>query len=269
MAATSSRKVLMLHGYAQSATIFTKRMGAVRKACKDIDFVFLDAPHVLTPVDLAELNASSSNSSLEDLGAAEATEEKDPALAPRGWWKVDATRTQTHGLEDSLALLRDVLAKDHYDGVFGFSQGASMAAILAALLERPEVHPPFLIDGKPPHPPLQFCVAVAGFRPPSPLCNAILLPSYSTPTLHVLGKTDVIVVEERAKTLVEVSSNKRLEYHDGGHFVPSKANWRNFFRSYLRDPLGNVPSPGPVTASQTPSGTSTPTATDSPALRDL
>lgn len=77
--------------------------------------VFLDAPHVLTPVDLAELNASSSNSSLEDLGAAEATEEKDPALAPRGWWKVDATRTQTHGLEDSLALLRDVLAKDHYD----------------------------------------------------------------------------------------------------------------------------------------------------------
>jgi len=136
-----------------------------------------------------------------------------------------------------------------------------MAAILAALLEKPEVHPPFLIDGKPPHAPLEFCVAVAGFRPRSPLVDSILLPSYSTPTLHVLGRTDVIVVEERSKTLLEVSSNKRVEHHDGGHFVPSKAPWRNFLRSYLRDPLGNAPAPGLPAASQ-PSGTAAPTGSE-------
>lgn len=62
----------------------------------------------------------------------------------------------------------------------------------------------------------QFCVAVAGFRPRSSLCDAIFLPSFSTPTLHVLGRTDVIVVEERSKTLLDVSDNKRVEYHDGG-----------------------------------------------------
>ena len=61
-----------------------------------------------------------------------------------------------------------------------------------------------------------FCIAVAGFRPRSPLCNTIFLPSYSTPTLHVLGRNDIIVVEERSKTLLEVSSNKRVEWHDGG-----------------------------------------------------
>ena len=61
-----------------------------------------------------------------------------------------------------------------------------------------------------------FCVAAAGFRPKSPLCDSIFLPTYSTPTLHILGRTDVIVVEERAKTLLDVSSNKRVEYHDGG-----------------------------------------------------
>jgi len=234
-------------------------MGAFRKTCgKEFDLVFVDAPHVLTPVDMAVLTSQSPESSLDNLGAAEATTETDPALAPRGWWRVNEDRTQTNGLEDSLAVLRDVLAKDHYDGVFGFSQGAAMAAILAALLEKPAVHPPFLINGEPPHPPLQFCVAVAGFRPGSPLCDVILLPSYPTRSLHILGRTDVIVVEERSKTLLDISSNKRVEYHDGGHFVPSKAPWRNFMRSYLRDPAGDVLAPGPAA-----SGASTPIASGS------
>ncbi|PIL34624.1 hypothetical protein GSI_03403 [Ganoderma sinense ZZ0214-1] len=260
MAASSAKKVLMLHGYAQNAAIFSKRMGALRKSCgKDIEFVFIDAPHVLSPVDLAEaFRSSSETSSLDDLGAQEATADSDPALMPRGWWKVNAARTQTVGLEDAILQLRDILHKDHYHGIFGFSQGAAMAALISALLEKPAVFPPFLVDGKPPHPPLTFCVAAAGFRPTSPLCDSIFLPSFSTPTLHVLGRTDVIMVEERSKTLTDISVNKRIEWHDGGHFVPSKANWRNFLKAYLKDPLGDVPSPAPSPASQPASGTATP-----------
>ncbi|EJF61922.1 serine hydrolase FSH [Dichomitus squalens] len=260
MAANSTKKVLMLHGYAQSATILSKRMGALRKSCgKDIDLVFIDAPHVLTPADLAEaFGSSSESSSLDQLGAQEAATDSDPALLPRGWWQVDAARTKTIGLEDSILQIRDLLLKDRYDGIFGFSQGAAMAALMSALLEKPEVFPPFLVDGKPPHPPFTFCIAAAGFRPVSPLCDAIFLPSYSTQTLHILGRTDVIVVEERSKTLLDVSANKRVEWHDGGHFVPSKANWRNFLKAYLKDPLGDVPSPSPGAVSQPASGTATP-----------
>ncbi|KAI0795123.1 serine hydrolase FSH [Abortiporus biennis] len=255
MASNNIPKVLMLHGYAQSGTILSKRMGAVRKACKGVELVFLDAPIILTPADLAE-----TFNTPEELGASEATEEEtDPALLPRGWWKVDAERKKLTDIELSLALLRDTLSKDHYDGVFGFSQGAGMAAFLAALLERPHVYPDFLINGQPPHPPFKFCVSVAGFRPAGALADAVFLPSYSTPTVHVLGRNDVIVVEERSKTLLDVSSNKRIEYHDGGHFVPSKANWRSFFRDYLRNPTGNIPSPNVnLNASQPASGTATP-----------
>lgn len=65
----------------------------------------------------------------------------------------------------------------------------------------------------------KFCVSAAGFLPHSPLCDAILLPSFSTRTLHILGKTDVIVVEERTKPLLEISTNKRVEYHDGGTYL--------------------------------------------------
>ncbi|EKM53368.1 uncharacterized protein PHACADRAFT_259693 [Phanerochaete carnosa HHB-10118-sp] len=245
----TTRKVLVLHGYAQSAAIFSKRLGALRKTCKGVDLVFLDAPHVLSPVDLAE-----SFNAPEELGTSE-TAESDPALQPRGWWR---SRTNLVGIEDSLVLLRDTLRKDHYDGVFGFSQGAALAAMLAALLEKPHVVPYFLVDGKAPHEPLEFCIVAAGFRPRGELGDAIFLPSYSTQTLHILGRNDVIVVEERSKTLLDVSANKRVEWHDGGHFVPSKANWRNFLRDYMNDPGIHIPSPGGAAISQPASGAATP-----------
>lgn len=63
---------------------------------------------MLSPADIAE-----TFSTPEELGASEAAD-ADPALAPRGWWKVDAGRTKMTGVEDSLNLLRDVLRKDHY-----------------------------------------------------------------------------------------------------------------------------------------------------------
>lgn len=61
-----------------------------------------------------------------------------------------------------------------------------------------------------------FCIAVAGFKPPGEVSAALFEPSYATKTLHVLGKNDVIVVEERSRTLVERSANGRVEWHDGG-----------------------------------------------------
>jgi len=225
-------------------------MGAIRKACgKGVELVFVDGPHILQPVDLV-------GSSTSQFGASEASN-SDPTLTPRAWWKTDEERTQAFGLDVSLATLRDILKAGRYEGVFGFSQGAAMAALLAALLEKPHLHPPFLVDGLPPHPPFKFCVSVSGFKVLDPLAAPIFSPFYSTPTLHIIGRTDIVVVEERSRQLLEVSDNKRLEEHDGGHFVPSKSNWRNFFRDYLQDPLGDVPSPG-FSSSSTNSGATTP-----------
>ena len=112
-------------------------MGALRKACKDIDFgmalshtdqlvdetdpvhsftVFMDAPHVLTPVDLTETFGTESD--LDAVGASE-TSEDDPAMAPRGWWHPKSDRAQA-SMETSILAIRDLLVKDHYEGIFGF-----------------------------------------------------------------------------------------------------------------------------------------------------
>ncbi|KAJ7905146.1 FSH1-domain-containing protein [Mycena leptocephala] len=268
--AAAPKVVLVLHGsvplvwdrstteisynrYSQNATIFSKRLGALRKQCgKSIDFVFVDGPKILQPVDLvgATPGATSTATTLDALGASEAIE---PNTESRAWWTWNNTRSNALGLPESLALLRDVLKTRTFDGVLGFSQGAALAALLAALLEHPHAYSPFLIDGQPPHPPFKFCVAVSGFRLSEPIADAIYGTSFATPTLHIIGRNDIIVIEERSQSLVKISANARVEEHDGGHFVPSKGNWRKFLAAYLLDPTDNVPSP-----SLDNSGTATP-----------
>ncbi|OJA19420.1 hypothetical protein AZE42_02265 [Rhizopogon vesiculosus] len=226
--------------YAQNANIFSKHLVALRESMgKDIELVFVDGPIVIHPVDPG---GSSASTSLAVLKASEADmTSSDPSATPRAWFKLNPERTAAHGLENTLLYLRDILQRDRYDGVFGFSQGASIAALLSALLERPHTYSPFLIDGEAPHPPFKFCVSVSGFKLPGYPSTQIFGTSYSTPTLHVLGRTDVVVIEEWSKALLNFSQNKRVEEHVGGHFVPSRGKWRKIFRDYLVDPLGRFP----------------------------
>ncbi|KAJ6481787.1 FSH1-domain-containing protein [Mycena sanguinolenta] len=238
-----SKSVLVLHGYTQNASIFSKRLGALRKECgKNVDLVFIDGPIILQPVDQF-------GSTPEALNSAETND-------ARAWWKWNSNSSEAVGLPESLQVIRDVLKTRTFDGVMGFSQGATFAALLAALLERPEVYPPFLVDGHAPHPPFKFCVAVSGFKlqDGEPIADLVYQTSFSTPTLHIIGKNDVVVPEERSRRLVNISTSARVEEHDGGHFVPSKGNWRKFLAAYFLDPTDNVPSPSGN------SGTATPTS---------
>lgn len=220
----------MLHGYAQNAAILSKRMGAIRKQCgNEVDLVFVDAPHVLQPADLTGLSSSSLNAQEASLAD---PKPENPAETPRGWWRSNPERTKYEGASESLVLLRDMLAKDRYEGVFGFSQGGAMAALLATTLERPHLHPPFLVEGQAPHPPLKFCISVSGFLPLDTSLRTLFTPHYSTPTLHIIGMTDFVVAHARSKQLIDACAPgaARVLVHEGGHFVPSKASWRVFFK---------------------------------------
>ncbi|CAK5278161.1 unnamed protein product [Mycena citricolor] len=189
------------------------------------------------------------------MGAASTTSlGSEEGAEARGWFKWNASKNEAEGLAESLVMIRDLLKSQRFDGVFGFSQGAGMAGLLSAMLERPESYQPFLIDGQPPHPPFKFCVAVSGFRLNGAIGDSVFATTYKTPTLHVIGKTDIIVVEERSRKLVDLNESPRVEEHDGGHFVPSKGNWRKFLAAYLLDPTGDVPSPSAFSSS----GTATP-----------
>lgn len=110
------------------------------------------------------------------------------------------------------SLLSALVRMDSYNPYFG---------LIFSQLERPEILPSFLIDGSSPHPPFSFAVCVAGFRPRGTLSDVIFERPYETRTLHVLGRTDIIVVEERARPLLDITANKRVIWHEGGAVICS------------------------------------------------
>ncbi|TFK53891.1 hypothetical protein OE88DRAFT_1127947 [Heliocybe sulcata] len=241
--ASSARKILVLHGYSQNAYLLKDWFAPVQAACTedDIEFVFVDGPFALTQEEIP-----SGLTPTPDLPfIVEAPKSlDDPALVPRAWCRSYPDINDTTGLEISIEKFRDILRNNHYEGVLGFSQGSYMAVILTALLENPDVYPPFLVDGKAPHPPFKFCVAISGFLPKSPLFPALFSTPLDTPTLHIQGRSDGITSKEAKQTLVDVpSTNRKYLTHQGGHVIPIEHGWLGLFRDFFRNPGADLVLP--------------------------
>lgn len=171
--------------------------------------------------------------------------------APRAWYvtrknhKTDNTDCgfrqytviSTHVLsverfDESWTEIKELLSKQKFDGILGFSQGAGFAAALSAVLVNPDLRPEF----KDVHPPFKFCITVGGFKIHDKAYDHLYpLPVSGDKThfLHVIGDNDMIVTPERSASLVENSPNGRCERHPGGHcesnrnFYDNKANKTN------------------------------------------
>lgn len=61
-------------------------------------------------------------------------------------------------------------------------------------------------------------IFVGGFLPASREPSFEPYFPVALPTLHVIGKTDTLVTEERSMTLVHGSTNARVEKHEGGEY---------------------------------------------------
>jgi len=91
--------------------------------------VFIDAPHVLNPVDPTTDVERVNEDGLGRL--------VDPMLTPRGWWtKADSGKAESYatGLEASLEYLRDYLAHENFDVC---SWGPSFCECPLTSVERP------------------------------------------------------------------------------------------------------------------------------------
>lgn len=226
-------RILFLHGYTQSSSIFYAKTSALRKKLKKMDYlpVYLEGPLKLTPADLSSIDSFSKFSSV---GSTE-----EDATNYRSWWTKKSTNNNEIDLTDAIKCINDYIkdgkiiseneenkqvSKEEMDlpivGVVGFSQGAALGGLIIHKFKEL-----FGVDT------LKFSVLYAGFKldtssnsgnekyadyyPPSKDTGCVKL-------LHVYGELDTVVDETRILSLYEATkSSSDILKHPGGHFVPN------------------------------------------------
>lgn len=190
----SKLRVLCLHGYHGSAQILKRQMQPLVSGLDAmVEFVHVDAP-TLTEGDF-------------------------------GWW-----HHNFRGWEATRDWAKDLFAtQPRFDGVFGFSQGAALTSLLVGMRSP---------DGVPtPHKPLSFdfAVMVGGFRSDAPKHAGLYASSesYMLPSLHIIGRSDVIVPSPDSFTLAHQFDNPIILEHNGGHVVASTPTIRATFARFL------------------------------------
>ena len=226
-------KLLCLHGYAQNGQFFRERTGAVRKQLKSVcEFTFLDAPRPATGEFLGQIDEATRG-------------------APLGWYNTrdgnrPALSTSYDGLEESLALVRTTCqSQGPFDGVLGFSQGATLAALLCLTTDL-----------------FQFAVLFAGYVPRDATVLAALDAGAPCrlPSFHCFGATDASVPPDVARALASRFADPVIHEHEGGHVVPGNAPLRSALKAFLvarRDaaaaaPAKAAPAETPVESAEPP-----------------
>lgn len=161
------KKILALHGVAQSGPVFiNRRISTIVETLTPLGYEFI---HITAPFDIA--NTAYINARQEDWR---------PGDDERSWWETDDVNKRHVGIETTMALWGRTL-QEHgpFDGILGFSQGGCAAASLAAMLEPSRRSHPLFKKYMPSwHPPLKYFIMFSGnpYRYPTDTVHWLFYP---------------------------------------------------------------------------------------------
>jgi len=210
--AASARKlkILCLHGYRQSGKAAREKLGSLRKAVgKLAELDFVTAPHNIPG-------------------------EEDQY----GWWFSKEDKSfDAHdyvecelGFQESIDTVKKAWQGGSYDGIFAFSQGASLGAHLCLLQKQGKLKMDF-----------KFAILVAGFPSRSSAHQAdwqalkVAGGKVTIPTLHMMGETDKVIEKEMSEELLPYFESPHVVTHEGGHHVPATGNPKTLMLTFLKE----------------------------------
>ena len=171
---------------------------------------FIDGPIVLTKADLPP--------SFQTIPS------NNDCVAPqlRSWWVVDKSRPAEHYNLDRAFATIDAFTAQHgpFVGVIGFSQGASLAALLASRLVTQQQLQQDATAA------LKFAIIISGFVPNyKPLISTYFSHPVNLASLHVIGSNDKVVPPARSRDLAAKFDPSRatLVSHPKDHIIPKDA----------------------------------------------
>jgi pimeloyl-ACP methyl ester carboxylesterase len=204
-------RVLCLHGYNGNAQTLRRQMAPLVDGLDDMaEFVCVDAPSL--------------------------------AAGDFGWWHAKAIKGTAAGARryegwprTREAIISIFARQGPFDGVFGFSQGAALAALLVGSRARNgAVERDRLIDDTGLL-RFDFAAMVGGFVAADP--DLARLYDYKSndesPSVHIVGRSDAIVPRDASLALAAKFNGPLILEHDGGHVIASTPPVRRDFRGFL------------------------------------
>ena len=221
-------RILCLHGKAQTAESFSKKIGgARRKLERAFDLTFLDGP-----IDLEEVSQSTPTSS--------AGSDTTPVFnTGRAWFLREPQEDKPEQyrylkLAEAIEYI-STYASNHgpFDGMMGFSQGGTVVTALAtsgaipvkAVLTAGAPHIEEVFESA-----LEWAAGSGGLKDSD---VGLVIPK-----LHLAGETDAIISVESTDALCRRGGNGELVVHDKGHLFPTKAAYVDKMVEFLKASLG-------------------------------
>jgi len=193
--------LIALHGFTMNGAGLRYMLEDLMPPLADVvRWVFPDAPHTASPESALGIAAL--------LGVFRA---KPPNLE---WWNASEDGRTYNGWDTTRESLRSIVEREAAlgggrVGVFGFSQGAAVAAALAGLSEQGAF------------PKLDFAVLVAGFVPRADAIAPLFAVPLRIPSLHVWGSSDSFARHAPAlRDRFAPETRAELEW-PGRHVVPT------------------------------------------------
>jgi hypothetical protein len=206
---TVKTTLIALHGFTMNAGGLRHMLSELEpRLAAVVDLEFVDAPHRASDDSVAGL-----------AGLLGGLRPKPPNLQ---WWNASDDGLTYAGWKETRALLEATVRGHAAAGLLGFSQGAAVAASLAAAASRGEF------------PELAFVILVAGFTP-----RALdIAPSFAepvrVPSLHVWGEADPFARHAPALYRRFDPATREMVTWPGRHIVPTTGEAADVVVEFVR-----------------------------------
>jgi predicted esterase len=213
---TSKTRILVLHGFYDSAQNRQNQMRSLIRSMKDIEFVFINSPFPFIDYGFLKSSQNSSN------------EQRYQWMSYKPEWPVINYNYDT--IKESTEYIIDYINQNGpFDGLLGFSQGAIVC--VAMLLKIPT------------WPLLSNCIKFVILVGCPPINDPTIKPILETfnqqdqlPTLHISGQNDTLITSEMSEIIFKYFNPSLAEFylHKGGHYCPNDSDFRQKLKDFIQ-----------------------------------
>lgn len=201
--------LLVLHGYTMNSESMRAHVAPLTAGFPaDLEVVIPPSPHPCATESVDRFYAATG-----------LTRFPPPYLT---WWDASDDGTEYRGWEQSRDALAALIERHAPASVLGFSQGAIVASVLAAMASKGSL------------PGLSSVILVAGRTPRATSLASLFDEPIRVPSLHVWGERDGLATSSRELSLHFEESTRQVVTWSGGHRVPVEGPGAAAIAGFLR-----------------------------------